>query len=223
MLGPEPRLAHALVNAVAVLIIACPCALGLATPMSIMVAMGRGASLGVLFRNAEAIELLRQRRYAGRRQDRHADRGQAEAHRLRARPRLLRAGGEGAARPRRRPRDGERASAGGGDRRRRARARARRHSRRCESFDSVTGKGVTGTVAGRRLLVGNSALLADAGVDPAPLAAAAAALRSAGKTVMFVAVDGQAAALAGGRRSGQGHDAGGDSRARARKASASSC
>ncbi len=58
MLGPEPRLAHALVNAVAVLIIACPCALGLATPMSIMVAMGRGASMGVLFRNAEAIELL---------------------------------------------------------------------------------------------------------------------------------------------------------------------
>ncbi|HSU39411.1 MAG TPA: HAD-IC family P-type ATPase, partial [Polyangiaceae bacterium] len=58
LVGPEPRLAHALVNAVAVLIIACPCALGLATPMSIMVAMGKGASMGVLFRNAEAIELL---------------------------------------------------------------------------------------------------------------------------------------------------------------------
>src|SRR5262249_45169649 len=57
--GPEPRLAHALVNAVAVLIIACPCALGLATPMSIMVAMGKGAGAGVLFRNAEAIEILR--------------------------------------------------------------------------------------------------------------------------------------------------------------------
>src|SRR5262245_27402758 len=57
--GPEPRMAHALVNAVAVLIIACPCALGLATPMSIMVAMGRGATTGVLFRNAEAIEVLR--------------------------------------------------------------------------------------------------------------------------------------------------------------------
>src|SRR6266513_2956837 len=58
--GPAPRLPHALVNAVAVLIIACPCALGLATPMSIMVAMGRGAETGVLFRNAEAIEILRQ-------------------------------------------------------------------------------------------------------------------------------------------------------------------
>ena len=64
-----------------------------------------------------------------------------------------------------------------------------------ETFDSVTGKGVQGTVAGRRLLVGNSALLEGAGVDPAPLAAAAAALRSAGKTVMFVAVDGLAAGL----------------------------
>ncbi len=57
--GPQPRLAHALVNAVAVMIIACPCALGLATPMSIMVAMGKGASSGILFKNAEAIELLR--------------------------------------------------------------------------------------------------------------------------------------------------------------------
>src|SRR6202030_2278202 len=58
--GPTPRMAHGLVNAVAVLIIACPCALGLATPMSIMVAMGKGATLGVLFKNAEAIELLHQ-------------------------------------------------------------------------------------------------------------------------------------------------------------------
>ena len=73
LVGPEPRLAHALVNAVAVLIIACPCALGLATPMSIMVATGRGATIGVLFRNAEAIERLAQRRHARRRQDRHAD------------------------------------------------------------------------------------------------------------------------------------------------------
>ncbi len=59
LVGPEPRMAHALVNAVAVLIIACPCALGLATPMSIMVATGKGATGGVLFRNAEAIEILR--------------------------------------------------------------------------------------------------------------------------------------------------------------------
>ncbi len=57
--GPQPRMAHAIINAVAVLIIACPCALGLATPMSIMVAMGKGATLGVLFKNAEAIEMMR--------------------------------------------------------------------------------------------------------------------------------------------------------------------
>ena len=72
LLGPEPRLAYALVNAVAVLIIACPCALGLATPISIMVASGRGAQWGVLFRNAEAIETLRERGYPGARQNRHA-------------------------------------------------------------------------------------------------------------------------------------------------------
>src|SRR5690606_33488555 len=59
-IGPEPRMAHGLINAVAVLIIACPCALGLATPMSIMVATGKGAMMGVLFRNAEAIEVMRQ-------------------------------------------------------------------------------------------------------------------------------------------------------------------
>ena len=60
LVGPEPRMAHAIINAVAVLIIACPCALGLATPMSIMVATGKGATMGVLFKNAEAIEVMRQ-------------------------------------------------------------------------------------------------------------------------------------------------------------------
>ena len=75
--GPEPRLAHALVSAVAVLIIACPCALGLATPMAIMVGTGRGAHAGVLIKNAEALELLATRRHARRRQDRHADRRHA--------------------------------------------------------------------------------------------------------------------------------------------------
>ena len=77
--GPEPRLAHALVNAVAVLIIACPCALGLATPMSIMVGTGRGAEAGVLIRNAEALEILEKVTTIRRGQDGHAHRGQAEA------------------------------------------------------------------------------------------------------------------------------------------------
>jgi Cu+-exporting ATPase len=215
MLGPEPRLAHALVNAVAVLIIACPCALGLATPMSIMVAMGRGASMGVLFRNAEAIELL------GTVDTLVVDKTGTLTE---GRPKLtdfqLAPGFSGVA---------EKELLGlvaglemasehplaaaivVGARERGARPALMAEN---ETFDSVTGKGVQGTVAGRRLLVGNSALLEGAGVDPAPLAAAAAALRSAGKTVMFVAVDGLAAGLRG-RRSGQEHDAGGDSRLRA--------
>ena len=87
LVGPEPRLAYALVDAVAVLIIACPCALGLATPMSIMVGTGRGATAGVLFRNAEALETLRAGRHARRRQDGHAHRGPAAARaRRRSRP-----------------------------------------------------------------------------------------------------------------------------------------
>jgi len=196
IVGPEPRLAHALVNAVAVLIIACPCALGLATPMSIMVAMGRGASMGVLFRNAEAIELL------GTVDTLVVDKTGTLTE---GRPKLtdfqLAPGFSGVA---------EKELLGlvaglemasehplaaaivVGARERGARPALMAEN---ETFDSVTGKGVQGTVAGRRLLVGNSALLEGAGVDPAALAAAAAALRSAGKTVMFVAVDGQAAGL----------------------------
>ncbi len=77
--GPEPRMAHGLVSAVAVLIIACPCALGLATPMSIMVGTGRGAAAGVLVKNAEALEILERVDTLVRRQDGHAHRGQAAA------------------------------------------------------------------------------------------------------------------------------------------------
>ena len=76
--GPQPRLAHALVNAVAVLIIACPCALGLATPMAIMVGTGRGAHAGVLIRNAEALETLGKSGHSGGGQDRNPDRRQAD-------------------------------------------------------------------------------------------------------------------------------------------------
>ncbi len=196
LLGPEPRFAHALVNAVAVLIIACPCALGLATPMSIMVAMGRGASMGVLFRNAEAIELL------GSVDTLVVDKTGTLTE---GRPKLTDfalADGFAAV--------GEKELLGlvaglemasehplaaaivAGARERGARPALLGEN---ESFDSVTGKGVQGTVSGRRLLVGNRALFEGAGVDPAPLAAAAEGLRAAGKTVMFVAVDGRAAGL----------------------------
>ena len=145
--GPEPALAHALVNAVAVLIIACPCALGLATPMSIMVGTGRGATAGVLIKNAEALEVLREGRHAGRRQDRHADRGQAAAG-LRVEPRrgldadeLLRLAASlerGSEHP---------LAAAIVDGARGARRRARCQS---QSFESLTGKGVTGRVDGTR-------------------------------------------------------------------------
>ena len=79
--GPEPRLAYAIVNAVAVLIIACPCALGLATPMSVMVGVGRGAQAGVLIKKAEAIEVDGKGGHARGRQDRHADRRPPARHR----------------------------------------------------------------------------------------------------------------------------------------------
>ncbi len=121
LVGPEPRLAFALVSAVAVLIIACPCALGLATPMSIMVGTGRGAAAGVLIRNAEALELLGKGRHARDRQDWHVDGREAAAD----------AGVPGVAVPRtrraadrRRPRAGERTSARGSGRLCRARTRS---------------------------------------------------------------------------------------------------
>ena len=189
-LGPEPRLAHALVNAVAVLIIACPCALGLATPMSIMVATGRGAGAGVLFKNAEAIELLRAvetlvvdktgtltegrptlaavEPSAGF-DERGVLRASASLERGSEHP-LAAAIVAGAA-----TRGIELAPA--------------------EGFASVPGKGVTGRVEGRRVALGNRALLDDLGVDASALAARAEALRVAGRTVMFLAVDGAPAGL----------------------------
>ena len=160
LVGPEPRFAYALVDAVAVLIIACPCALGLATPMSIMVGVGRGASAGVLVKNAEALETLRARGHAGRRQDRHAHRGPAAARRRRGprRPRRPR----GAA-PRREPRAGERAPAGG----RRSCAAAEERGLALapvEGFSSSTGRGVRGTVEGRMVGLGNPAFFEERGV-----------------------------------------------------------
>ena len=84
LVGPPPAMGYALVAAVSVLIIACPCALGLATPMSIMVGVGRGAQAGVLIKNAEALERFARNRHPGGRQDRHPDRGPAEGRDRRA-------------------------------------------------------------------------------------------------------------------------------------------
>ncbi len=188
LVGPEPRMAHAIVNAVAVLIIACPCALGLATPMSIMVATGRGAAMGILFRNAEAIELMRRvdtllvdktgtltegrpRLVTVLPEDPF---GEADLIRLAA---TLERGSEHPLAS---------AIVKGAEERGVSFGEA-------SGFSSVPGKGVRGDVDGRVVLVGNREHLADGHIDvPSP-----DALRAEGQTVVFVAVDGAFAGLLG--------------------------
>ncbi len=192
LVGPEPRLAYGLVNAVAVLIIACPCALGLATPMSIMVASGRGASFGVLFRNAEAIELL------GSIDTLIVDKTGTLTQ---GRPELATVSwieGFGEAEVLTLAADLERASehplAGAIVRGAAARGLPVTSA---EAFESVTGHGVRGRVAGRRVAVGSQAFLRSLGGDDAELARRAEALRQEGQTVVFVAIDGRPAGLVG--------------------------
>jgi len=190
--GPEAAMAFAIINAVAVLIIACPCALGLATPMSIMVATGKGATVGVLFKNAEAIEVMRKvdtlvvdktgTLTLGKPRPVHvmpAD-GWDEARLLRLAASLER----GSEHPL--------AAAiviGAEDRGVQLVG--------TEAFESVTGKGVTGRLDGHAVALGNRRLMEDFGVDVAALGGAADALRREGQTVMFVAVDGRIAGLVG--------------------------
>jgi Cu+-exporting ATPase len=192
LVGPEPRMAHALVNAVAVLIIACPCALGLATPMSIMVATGKGATAGVLFRNAEAIEILRKvdtlvidktgTLTEGKPKLVTVDpvEGWDEKGLLRLAASLERASEHPLA-----------AAIVAGSLERGVELAG------VESFESITGKGVTGHVDGRSVGLGNRNLFESMGIDPGELAGKAEALRKEGQTVMFVAVDGKAAGLLG--------------------------
>ncbi|MFL5422282.1 MAG: copper-translocating P-type ATPase, partial [Myxococcales bacterium] len=192
VLGPEPRLAYALVNAVAVLIIACPCALGLATPMSIMVGTGRGATAGVLIRNAEALETL------------------AKVDTLlvdktgtltEGKPRLVT----------------EEPIAGSADELLRLAASVERGSEHplaqaiadgarergvaagpASGFRSITGKGVIARVEGRAVALGNEALFGELGITlPPQLSDRAALLRREGQTVLFVASDGAALGLLG--------------------------
>ena len=191
-LGPEPRMAHALVNAVAVLIVACPCALGLATPMSIMVGTGRGAAAGILIKNAEALERFEKvgtlvfdktgTLTEGKpRLVSVATLGELPADEILRLGASLERGSEhplaGAIVDGAKERKIELTSA--------------------EGFRSITGKGVVGSVAGRAVALGNLRLFEELGVAPDDLPRRAEERRLEGQTVMLVAVDGRAAGLLG--------------------------
>ena len=181
--GPEPRLAHALVNAVAVLIIACPCALGLATPLSIMVATGKGATMGILFRNAEAIEVLRKVDLLVIDKTGTLTEGKPRLVTVvpaggTGEPALLRAAG----------------SLERGSEHPLAAAIVKGAEERgvtlidAHDFRSITGKGVAGTIDGGEVALGSRALMGDLGVDVGALGEKAEALRAEGQTVMFIAI-----------------------------------
>ena len=189
LFGPQPAFTYALINAVAVLIIACPCAVGLATPISITVAMGQGALNGILFRNAEAIEKLREvdtlvvdktgTLTLGRPQVTDVvteNIAQSDAVRLIAS--LERASEHPLAQ----------AIVNGAEERKLA-------LQAVENFESVTGRGVQGTVAGRRIAVGSRRFMDGFGSVPQALDDKADALRAQGRTAMYAAIDGRVAAV----------------------------
>ena len=186
-LGPDPRLANALVAAVSVLIIACPCALGLATPISIMVGVGRGARAGVLIRDAEALERFEKVDTLVIDKTGTLTEGRPALTAVRA------AGGVGEDEVLRLAASLERSSEHP-----LAEAVVRAAAGRgltlspVEGFDSPLGKGVTGRVEGRALLVGSSRFMAERGVDTAALEAEAEGQRAEGATTVFVAADGKA-------------------------------
>ncbi len=190
LLGPEPSWVHGLVNAVAVLIIACPCALGLATPMSIMVATGRAATRGVLFRDAAAIERLREVDTLIVDKTGTLTEGKPAFHGAEPAPgwqaeevlRLAASLDQGSEHPL--------ADAIVGA----ARERGLRLDKP-EEFESGSGIGVRGRVAGRRLALGNTALMRQLGVAVDALVPQAEALRAQGASVMHLAVDGELAGL----------------------------
>jgi Cu+-exporting ATPase len=188
--GPEPRLAYALVTAVSVLIIACPCALGLATPMSIMVATGKGATIGVLFKNAEAIETLRKADTLVVDKTGTLTEGKPRLTGVETAPgvdeKLLLRLAASVEKGSEHPLAGaivagaiERGASPG----------------EVVDFASHTGQGVSGTVDGHRVLLGNGRLLEEARIEPGALAARSEVLKAEGQTVMFVAVDGKAAGV----------------------------
>jgi Cu+-exporting ATPase len=190
LIGPPPRMAYALVNAVAVLIIACPCALGLATPMSIMVGTGRGATAGVLIKDAEALETLEKVDTLVADKTGTLTEGKPKVTRVVALPPLAEAEllrlAASVERGSEHPLAGAIVAA--------ALARDLAPAPLFD-FQAQPGRGVVGTVEGRAVALGNSQLFAQLKIDPGPLAQVAAALRAEGATAMLVAVDGKAAGL----------------------------
>jgi len=189
--GPDPRMAHGIVNAVAVLIVACPCALGLATPMSIMVATGKGASSGVLFKNAEAIEEMRKVDTLVVDKTGTLTEGKPTV------VAIVAANGDESALVK------FAASLEQGSEHPLAAAIVEGAKTRgvglvaATDFASITGKGVTGTIDGKRVALGNKALMDDLHVTAGALGAKAESMRGEGQTVMFVSVDGTIAGLIG--------------------------
>ncbi len=192
ILGPEPRLAHAIINSVAVLIIACPCALGLATPMSIMVGTGKGATLGILFKNAEALEIFKK-----------VDTLVVDktGTLTEGKPKLVSVIGTGdfdettvlrlgASLERNSEHPLAQAIVDGAKERKIDFAKVR-------DFNSIIGKGVTGDVDGHQVAIGNARLLQDASIDTGALKDKAETLRRDGQTAMYVAIDGHAAGILG--------------------------
>lgn len=188
--GPQPRFAHALVNAVAVLIVACPCALGLATPMAVMVGTGRGAHAGVLIRNAEALELFRNVNTLIVDKTGTLTEGKPRLSSVFTLPGI--SGDELLSWVGSVERSSEHPLAS-------AIVTAAEEKgvvlNDAEGFGSITGKGVIGRVAGRHIAVGNAELLRSRKIDTALLDEHAESLRRDGQTVMFVAIDRKAAGL----------------------------
>src|SRR5438132_31465 len=187
LFGPEPRFAHALVSAVAVLIIACPCALGLATPMAIMVGTGRGAAAGVLIRNAEALERLEQVDTIVI--DKTGTLTEGKPRVVAIDPPTGPASDELLRRAAAVEQASEHPLAGAVIDAAKARGLAWPSG---VPFESVTGSGVTGQVEGREVVIGNAALLRDRGIDTSRFEHRAAAWRAEGWTVIYVGVGGSA-------------------------------
>ncbi len=192
LVGPQPRLAHAIVGAVAVLIIACPCALGLATPVSIMVATGRGATAGVLIRNAQALEAMEKvdtlvidktgtiTEGRPRVQAVEAAAGWMQADVLRLAAGLERGSEHPLAAAVLQAAEGQSLPLP-----------------RVSNFESIPGQGVRGTIDGRVVALGNATLMDEGGVDVEPLRGRADDMRRRGQTVVILSVEGRAAGLIG--------------------------